>query len=322
MAVSSGGTHQKRSWDHSHPPMKSSPFLLQVMSGIGFPLTEHLRWTSAPITDTWSWGGSVSHFGGSARRSVNTTGENTKVRSHQRTFHHHVKVVDDVSSRVLGLAHVLPSIAVLHFRQDQKTTEVVKFCPRRQLLSHFHPLDFWSGTTTRHMVILYCQTNYTTASGVKKSNLYIQSPRYTLQLQKLSSQHHLLGLDTRGQQHAGHSHWGGFRRWEGNKHHIIWSSNVFKFFRTLMDKWISSISSDSKSTFKLQPNTGGNAHHVTCRKMLLNPASQQLNKTPERDETGLQVCSAIYLNTLKEMAPKQSGFSGLDLRKNHFLIYR
>lgn len=147
--------------------------------------------------------------------------DHTKVRSHQRTFHHHVKVVDDVSSRVLGLAHVLPSIAVLHFRQDQKPTEVVIFCPRRQLLSHFHPLDFWSGTTTRNTVISYCQTNYATVSGGKKPNLYIQSPRYTLQLQKLSSQHHLLCLDTRGQQHAGHSHWGGFRRWEGNNHHII-----------------------------------------------------------------------------------------------------
>lgn len=183
--------------------------------------------------DTWSWGGSVSHFGGSARRSVNTTAENrrnhTKVRSHKRTFHHHVKVVNDVSSRVLAFAHVLPSITVLHFRQDQKPTEVVKFCPRRQLLSHFHPLDFWSGTTTRNMVILYCQTNCTTVSGVKKPNLYIQSPRYTLELQKLSSQHHFLCLDTRGQQHAGHSHWGGFWRWEGNNHHIIWSSNVFKF---------------------------------------------------------------------------------------------
>lgn len=89
-----------------------------------------------------------------------------------------------------------------------------------------------------------------------------------------------------------------------------------------MDKCISSGSSDSKSTFKLQPNAGENAHHVTCRKMLLNPASQQLNKTPERDETGQQVCSAIYLNTFKEMAQKQSGCSGFDPGKSYFLIYQ
>lgn len=89
-----------------------------------------------------------------------------------------------------------------------------------------------------------------------------------------------------------------------------------------MDECISSASSDSKSTFKPQPNAGESARHVTCRKMLLNPASQQLNNTPERDETGQQVCSAIFRNTFKELAQKQSGCCGFDRRKNYFLIYQ
>lgn len=59
------GGKRNRSSNRSHSPLNNSPFLLHVMSGNGFPLTEHLMWTSDPIIVSWLWGGSVSHFGGS-----------------------------------------------------------------------------------------------------------------------------------------------------------------------------------------------------------------------------------------------------------------
>lgn len=63
------------------------------------------------------------------------------------------------------------------------------------------------------------QPNNTTVSRFKTQGLYILSLRYTLELQELSFQHHLLCLNTRGQQHAGHPHWGGFGYWEENNGH-------------------------------------------------------------------------------------------------------
>lgn len=149
----------------------------------------------------------------------------------------------------------------------------------------------------------YCQTNYTTVSGVKKPNFYIQSPRYALQLQKLSFQHHLLCLDTRGQQHAGHSHWGGFWRWECKNYHIIWRSNVSK----LSGCWCTNVSLlyhqiHSQLSYCSQ-NTHEKIHMYSCdsRKMLLNPASQERNKATEHDERGMQVCRTMYANTFKEI---------------------
>lgn len=41
-------------------------------------------------------------------------------------------------------------------------------------------------------------------------HVYILSLWYTLELQILSHQQHFLCLNTRGQQHAGYSRWGGF----------------------------------------------------------------------------------------------------------------
>lgn len=93
----------------------------------------------------------------------------------KRTFHHHVEVVNGVSTWVLGFTHVLPSITLLHFRQDQKPTIVVKFCPWRQLLSHFHPIHFWSGTTTGNMVICIVRRTTQTVSE-KRSRTYTYNP--------------------------------------------------------------------------------------------------------------------------------------------------
>lgn len=147
--------------NNSYSPVNSSPFFLQVMSGGGFPLTEHLMWTSVPITVSWSWGGSISHIGGSARWRVRTTHTlwednkrtRTEVHDSQRTFHDHVEVVNCFSGCVLGFTHVLSSIALLCVRQEQKLPKVVKFCPRGQLLPHFHPFYFWNGATMRNTVI-------------------------------------------------------------------------------------------------------------------------------------------------------------------------
>lgn len=199
--------------------MKSSPFLLQVMAGGGFPLTEHLMWTSAPITDSWSWGGSVSHFGGSERRIVNTTAENR--RNHTKLCSTHLPPSRQSSARRLQPSFGLYTCTSLHrYPPLQTGSKAYRSC---QILSSEAASLPFSSTwllewdySEKHGH-LNCQTNYTTVSGGKKPNLYIQSTRYTLQLQKLSSQHHLLCLDTRGQQHAGHSHWGGFRRWEGKQ---------------------------------------------------------------------------------------------------------
>lgn len=151
----------KCSWTNSYSPVNSSPFFLHVMSGGGFPLTEHLMWTSDPITVSWSWGGSVSHFGGSGRQRVRKASILRGKQWHplegawlKRTFHDHVEVVNCFSGCVLGFTHVLPSIALLCVRQEQKLPKVVKFCLRGQLLSHFHPFYFRNGTTIiRNMVI-------------------------------------------------------------------------------------------------------------------------------------------------------------------------
>lgn len=70
------------------------------------------------------------------------------------------------------------------------------------------------------------RANNTAVLGLKKQSVYILSFRYTLELQKRSFQHHLLRLDTRGQQHAGHPHWGGVKCWEDSNNHNIWSEEA------------------------------------------------------------------------------------------------
>lgn len=64
------------------------------------------------------------------------------------TFHNYIKVVDGLSSRVFGCAHVFAPVPLFHSRYGQQLSKVVEFCLWRQLVSHFHPSYLWGGTTT------------------------------------------------------------------------------------------------------------------------------------------------------------------------------
>lgn len=75
------------------------------------------------------------------------------------TFHYYIKVVNSLSSRVFGRTHVFPPILLFHSRQCQPLSKVVKFCPWRQFVSHFHPLNLWCGTTTWNKGILRADKN-------------------------------------------------------------------------------------------------------------------------------------------------------------------
>lgn len=131
------------------------------------------------------------------------------------TFHYYIKVVDNLSSRVLAFTHVFPAIRLIYRRYEQQLSKVVQLCPKRQLVSHFHPFYCWSGTTTWNDMLwhavagAYDNTLLICTVTVLIQHAYILSLRNALKLQVLPLQQHLLRLNTRGQQQAGSSRWAG-----------------------------------------------------------------------------------------------------------------
>lgn len=62
------------------------------------------------------------------------------------TFHYYIKVVHCLSSRVLGCAHVFPTVPLFHSRYGQQLSMAVNFIPWSHLVAHFHPFNHRSGT--------------------------------------------------------------------------------------------------------------------------------------------------------------------------------